>query len=216
MSLNVPVAVGDVLEVRVVCAGNDSQAGENVLHYVCPVVVGGMVGIQDVVDFLAATLGSVYQPLLNQTAVFSGVAVRKVFPLPGSITVKSTASPLVGSGGTVPLPEQVSGICRKLTTLGGRHGRGRLYIPFPSVFASGALGLPTPAYLTGLGILAGVLAADQTVTVGINSVLLSPGLWNRKPPLVIGSFTLIQGVATEGGWATQRRRGFFGAKNAAF
>lgn len=213
MPINPLVAVGDIIEVVVRCQSPNVQAGINVLHYVVSEGVGGAVGLANIASSLGPTLGTVYVPLLHNLAEYVGVTLAIVFPLPRSYAVFSVGPPAPGTAGPLALPDQTCGLITKLTGLGGRHGRGRLYVPFPAVASATPLGQPTSAYLASLIDLGLAIQAPVTVTVGSNSVTLSPCLINRSVPLGLAATNPIQGFTVRTGFATQRRRSYFGRAN---
>ena len=213
MALNPPVTAGDIILAVVRCDAPDLQAGENVLHYVISASAGAGVGLLDVANALFALKAPVYGPVIANAAQFSSVTCTSIFPLPRSLSVKSTTAPVVGTGGIGLLPEQVSGIVKKRTLVGGRHGRGRAYIPFPADIDNSATGRPTVAYVTALATLALEMLTPVLVTVGAATVLLDPCIVNRSVPISLAATTPVLDTNAEASWATQRRRGNFGRPN---
>lgn len=206
---------GDYIEATLGCDAPDSQVGVNVLHYLVG-LVAGTVNVQMAADAIAAYFSGAYIQLLSSTATFSGCKVRIIFPLPASSAAKSAAPPVAGNSGSARLPEQVSGLIKKMTGLGGRHGRGRLYVPFPSSVDSTPLGYPSAGYLVSLANLASLVPGVITVGSGVNTAPLTPMILNRKKPLTLASVTPVSGAIARTGWATQRRRGYFGHHNLPF
>lgn len=213
MALNPLVTAGSILEVVNRCDSADVQAGENVLHYVVSASTGVGVGLSDIGVHLFDAFKVLYAPMLANTCVFSSVTVTEIFPLPRSLAVRVAPGPVAGTGGAVPLPEQAAGLFTKLTLFGGRSGRGRAYIPFPSVTANGPAGVPTAAYQLLLNALMGAMTNTINVAIGGNSVALSPCLVKRSVPISLLATTPVVDGELRVGWATQRRRSYYGRRN---
>lgn len=213
MAIDVNVIAGDILEVVARCDAPDAQAGENVLHYTVSASAGAGLGLRYISETLRSIFAPLYAPLLANTCQFTAVFATQIFPLPRSITIRSTGAATLGTGGATPLPEQCAGLFTKLTINGGRTGRGRAYIPFPPELLNGATGRPLPAYITALTSLALALTIPQNMTVGANSVTLFPCIVNRKMPLGLAATTPVLDYFVRQGWATQRRRSYYGRTN---
>jgi hypothetical protein len=204
------IAVGDTLEIKVgtYCAG---QAGINVLHYDVESVGAVPRQLHEVAldfDTLAAPL---YKALIGNNASYYGVQVKRVRP--GAETAAYVSAAFVGSGDVAnlqALPTQVSGIITKQTALAGRSNRGRVFVPFPGyLFHDGINERPTAAYLVPLAALKTFLVASFTSGLGVDTATLDPVIYNQ---LTGARVEVINGRANQK-WATQRRRGNYGAAN---
>lgn len=109
----------------------------------------------------------------------------------------ATASPGSASGNTCP--PQVTALLRKITALGGRAGRGRLYFPgVPEAQVSGS-GLLSDAWVNGL-------AAEMDATMAQIAIGLAIPVLLHAAGSPISTPTPITGFSTAGRCATQRRR----------
>jgi hypothetical protein len=202
------MAIGDLYQIRFVSFDTD-QIGLNIRHYVATASVAPEPSRVQIADFFTAAFAPTMQTMLNANAIFKGCDVRQLLPPPATIADHTTAAQVPGLVATPAAPRQVSGLIKLSTPLAGRAGRGRFYMPFPattSVQADGAMG---PAYFVNLGTLATKLNQGQTIPNGGGSLTLFPVIFHRKT----GTFTLVTGTVARQGWATQRRRGFFGRIN---
>jgi len=203
----VPVAVGDVLQVRAVAFANN-QISVNVLHYRVSAIAGAP-DLQLMPPPIDASWAAVYKPLMSINANWRGIGVRRLTPTP-TIEFQSITSAGAGTNAGDLIPLQMSGIITKQTGQPGRANRGRVYVPFPSETSNGASGEPTAAYVTALNTLAGILLTTQTYTHGgINSMTLFPVLKQHGTVHI----TDILSARSNGKWAAQHRRGDFGRPN---
>jgi len=154
-----------------------------------------------------------YQALLHASTSLRGVAWRKIFPAPVSASFNSTDPAVNGVGLGDLLPKQTAGLLSKRTSAIGRHGRGRAYVPFPSEGDNSVLGVPSAPYITLLTNLAIVFSGVRSYTIPAPNggvVAGNFGLFDKTA----FSFSTLNQLVPRPIWATQRRRGDFGASNA--
>jgi hypothetical protein len=165
-----------------------------------------------VLTHFAALVPVVVKPLLHQSAFYAGLGIRGVkgFTLSNAAPAYDDANSGIGTGGLNPLPSQVAGLVTLVTNSAGRHGRGRVYVPFPAQSDVSGLEVPTAAYVAKLDSLGGFLDDVQTVAAGGNSVTLTPCIVNRD---LISTIDIVN-FRSRTKWATQRRRGDYGPGNA--
>jgi hypothetical protein len=204
-----PVVNGTILRQTVGCYLSP-QVAINQVHW----EVSGLVGTvsdQDCCDDLNIFAANAYIPILNINATYWGVKIQIVqttFPKPIPV-VNASLTAVGGVAGDV-LPYQICGIFTKFTNNGGRIGRGRFYVAFPSEGLNTAAGQPSAAYLTLLGTLASNFCTQATITGGSGTCVLNPILYHYgAPPFP----TPITGFRANPKWATQRRRGDYGKTN---
>jgi len=101
---------------------------------------------------------------------------------------------------------QVCGILKKITGSGGKTGRGRMYLPFPSEGSNAIGGVPSATYQTDGDALGAYIANNITVGTGGNTVTLAFAL--DKPPYNSTTYKDILTCVTRDVWGTQRRRSF--------
>lgn len=208
MGLNLPLALGDTLSVQFGTYWN-GQAGINTLH-VQVVQAVGLPTLADVAKGYDDLVHAAYKDLLTSTATYYGVRAQRITPLPRSMAEISTLHTGVGLGGTEGMPGQVSGIIGWATAKAGRAFRGRIYIPFPDENDhNNNTNAPSDSYILRLKTLGDILAAEQTVTNGVNTATLLPCIWHRKG---IANTTILE-ARPRLKWATQRSRGAYGAVN---
>lgn len=202
--------INDILEVRHYCV-EGPQTAINVLHARVTALGGGGLTQQQIAASAGIAIGNFYRACLNNTAVYYGVGVQKVAPLPRLASEYSSGGSGGGTGGADPLPYQVCGFIKKFTILAGRHGLGRMYVAFPPRQAqAAAIENPTPAYQANVAVLSTFVTGSITYTVGGASTSLDYGLYDVKNKV----FTSTIGAVMIPKWATQRRRGDYGRVNA--
>jgi len=201
--------VGDVYQVSPMCFYDD-QLGILALHMsVQSVVAGGPTDLQ-----LAAFLDNVWAPLIKPTipAVvdYIGFQVQKVFPAPRLNAAHSVAHAGVGTATGNPLPTQTAGLINGSSSVPGRSGHARVYPAFPATSHNDTDASPTAGYLTLLDNIAAELLINRIVAgAGAATATLAYGVFSRK----LGVCSPFTETGPEDGWATQRRRGFFGRPN---
>lgn len=194
------LAVNNLLELKFYC----HQRGQytiNTRHYRVTGIVGtGETDVNAGIK-LNTELAGAFIACVGADAQFLGVSIQLVKPIRRPKTVLTTSA---GDGGLEgePLPRQVAGLIKVTTDEASRHGRGRMYVPFPTEAVNTATGVPSGAYVDALNNLA--LKLDDIITVGGggNTATLQPVLWNRATDARIQ----VTGAAAAAVWATQRRR----------
>lgn len=201
---------GNIIETRFVCFIPE-QIAVNRLYYVVENVLGTGADTDDAAAALNTQFAFGYRGMMPSSASYRGVSVQRIFPLPR--TVASIDVTLAGVGQALGglQPSQVAALVAKRTDFAGRAFRGRAYAPFPSDTFQAADGNPSTAFVTG-ELLTFANSVNTVITAGFspNTVDLRPTLW--KVPA--GPSTPLTNTVARANWATQRRRGGFGAKNA--
>lgn len=210
----VPIAVADVLLARIVCEASD-QISLNMLAYTVQAVAGAGSTLRDAATLIDTNFAATFKPCLGVPATYYGVGCRK-FVAGGRLSAENstTASTGPGTGGALLVARQTCGMITKQTVLGGRGGRGRMYVPFPGTISCDTSGVPTAAYLALIGTIGTALLATLTNGGGLTliPVLLRYPRPNRLPPIAIGT-TPLAGFTTRLKWATHRTRGSYGKTN---
>jgi hypothetical protein len=109
------------------------------------------------------------------------------------------------------LPKQVCGLISKRGDVPGKHGRGRIYMPFPMEVDSAPDGRPTPGYIAANAAWAALGLVVSTRSFAAGSVVWIPVIYRRSNPAL--SSYILSSHASEF-WATQRKRGDYGRPNA--
>ena len=128
---------------------------------------------------------------------------------------RNTAVAGACTGGTGHLPTQNAGLLGFLSSIGGSQGRGRMYVPFPFTSAVTATGLLSAGYQTKLRDLGNAFTPGFIVpNVGVGGGTLTVRPCTKftvgtTPPLAFA----MTGITIGDGFATQKRRGFFGKPN---
>lgn len=207
------IAVGDKYQVKIFCKFAP-QLSVNIRHYIITAVSNPGTE-QKLCDAVSLALGSAIKPLLAGLASFFGVETQKL--VGAAFVTQATSNSGIGSGSVTSdgLPGQVSGLISLRTGLPGRANRGRLFIPFPAEADNNAtLAFPAPdlSYITRLATL-GLLLVTLTVTTTdspASVVTLAGQIYHRGS----NSFTPATTAVGQPNWATQKRRGGYGAPNA--
>jgi len=194
------VSVNDVLELKFY-SHQQGQYAINTRHYRVTAIGGA--GRTDAnfcvaMDTLFAPL---FKALMCTNAQYVGTSAQIIRNIRRPKTVVTGGS---GSGtlDTDALPRQTAGLIQLKTDEASRHGRGRMYVPFPDEGSNSPLGIPTMDYITLLDNLAVKLDDVQTITVGADSATFQPVIYNRVTHSVIP----VTSANTLNLWATCRRR----------
>jgi hypothetical protein len=195
------MAIGDVYRVRAVCVAN-AQNGINISHWRVVAFAGS--GGSD--GQLAAVAEGIFAPLykgvLSANAVWYGIDVQKILPLPIALAVPRTTLTGAGTAGAPMMPGQVAGLLRYTTGIAGRSGRGRSYIPFMSQASADAQGKVVAGYTTLLNALLAAFLTNMNYGTGGNTSQVAPCLLNKRT----GATTLVTAGTSSGQFWSQRRR----------
>jgi hypothetical protein len=192
-----------------------SQLAVNNIHWLVAVVTGATFTNEDMASQLWTTFVPAIKPLVTNGALLQSVLTQRVSPIPRTFPYTyPTATPVNGTGGLTPGPDQISGIITFMTAKAGRKYRGRMYVPFPdaAAFDPTAGGRPTGTYTTALQGLANMFASAHALTG-------QPGNTTTLQPVILHRPTLTYDPILTGRgnqkWAGQHRRGSYGKINAA-
>lgn len=204
-----PLANNQIYQVKFT-HWTQGQLGLNVRYYQVFNVVGDSVSVQEAADQMSNSYAPVIKPCMSSEAEYLGLSLKKIFPLPVELGVISDDGAGFGLSSAVLLPTQVAGIITLRSALAGRENRGRVYVPFPSGDdLDAATGDPTAGYIANLADLGDFFRDELTFTVGANSAQFRPVIAGPdgqvRAPII--EFT------ARSRFATQRRRGQYGAKN---
>lgn len=205
-----PVAVGDILEVKIACYCRD-QLALNLVHCRMTVIPGAAPTYPKLAEGAESIWAVSVKAAINSEADFLGVTIRSVYPAPLGQEYISTLLAGTGGGAGDVLPLQVTGIVTKRTLAPGRKYRGRMYVPFPGEGDSAVTGKPNAGYLTKIDALSSILKSAATATAWGAGVTGEWIVYRRTTPL---DSRAISGTTNQPKFATQRRRGSYGRPNA--
>jgi hypothetical protein len=202
------MALNDIVMARIVCTlGN--QTAFTVRHYKSTIYAGALDTRQALATALDTGLAATWKNAMSNEATYRGVMVKRIFPLPPTVDSFTIASAGLGAVVGTALPKQTSGVVSLRTANAGRAFRGRAYIPFPSEVDNIANGLPQAAYNTALVNIGIALLLTKSVVNGPTSETWTPVLYHR----LSNTTDPLTAAIARNFWATQRRRGDFGAQN---
>jgi len=205
---------GDRVELRIYCyATAQQQIGINTVRMKIDTIGPTVDPIRsdDLNAALSAFFAPSYKALLDSSCVYLGTSMQ-LFPQRTFVADWSKEGAGAGSVVGNDAPAQVSGLITLRTNYAKRSGRGRLYIPFPSVTSNDTTGIPTNAYMVLLNQLAELFDSPIPLLVGPDTVAvtLHCEIDNANGTGIEKAVVLSEGVQK---WATQRRRGSYGQKN---
>lgn len=155
----------------------------------------------------SATANTIYNAFTGATAPFQAAWINTGYSFLGvSVTEMTGTGPVVGQHfdtivGTLsgdPMPVNCAVLLRKNTSLGGRKGRGRMYLP-PCFFGESGV---DPA-----GVIAGVLLGPLSARFNAaNGQLIGVGIFLSLLHEDGSAATPINGFSAQSVIATQRRR----------
>lgn len=200
------IVVGDWIKVRQV-AKNTAQYGMNVLKYQCTSAAGAPVTIADVAKYFDTNVAASFAPLLCSNALYWGYGATKVKPVLAPLPeFECHAGRGAGGGGAFILPTQSAPLVSLRTAFGGRHSRGRMYLPFADTTALDVSGALTAAFKVLINALIAALGMPGGIVVpnagGTGTVTLIPNVTDR----LIGSAFVIVATIIRNFTGTQRRR----------
>jgi len=202
--------VDNKVETKTFCAAGD-QVGINVRNWVCTDIVGDTsFDDQILVDELSKRVALLHKPFMPSVASYLGMYLATI-NVPGipSGVVTSHLGTGAGTASGDLLPRQASALLHFETVLAGRHGRGRMYIPFGTEDFNTSAGELITIGLAVADALRLFYGTPQTVSNAGVHCQLWPAVRDRATNVL----TLIFESRTEKRWATQRRRGQFGRQN---
>lgn len=203
-------ANGEVWRVRPLCfCPSLQQLGQIDLACEISSVVGAFTD-DDLADAMDALFGPLLKPWMASVSSYIGTVVVRLNPAPVSVSVASAVAAGVGSTGNDQLPTQCAGLLTLRTRTIGRSARGRAYIAFPCLSEVDPTGVLSAGALVTLGNLATALTTVLVMSPGGGVTANATfGVWSKK----LSSFFPFSDAAAANGFATQRKRGFFGRRN---
>lgn len=208
--------MGDLIRAAFRCQ-TGGQQGEVTCEYSVTAVAGTGISTQDAADQLTILSDAQWPAILTPQSHTLGVRVELVNRANAQVLQSAygvdSRDPGVVSGPMAP--GGAAAIVRKRTGLAGPGFRGRMFVPFiPASFLSDSGELTAASRVTYL-TFANALISVMTLTVGANSVTLTPSIEHRvsdRFPLPVTD-QYITTVDVPGLVGYQRRRGDYGKPN---
>lgn len=198
----IQVQLNDVVEVKVFCSYEEQQS-VNVRHYKVTAVTAGTVTDQNLANTLGPSLSNVYLAAIHEAASYRGLTAQIIYPTARPSVFDVTGAGL-GPDDNDPMPPQICGLVKLTTSLAGPGGRGRIYLPFPSIAQYGATGEWNAPYIAMMEDIVDQWLIERVITVGIGNATFTPVLYNRTAHTT----TPIVDYIVRENPATQRRRSF--------
>lgn len=206
--MTTPIVVNDLVKVRV-CCQETNQISLNSLTYKITALTGAPT-YEDLAGHLAANLSGAYAPFISNTSKFYGISMQRYFPtaMQPVIAIRND----VGTGGATTAPRNAAAIITKKSSVPGKQGRGRIYVPFIATANLSVDGSISPA---------GLVLMDAIITAGLATVTalvvnFAGDTVSFDPTLVsaTGIFrSALVGAYSKSLVGTQKRRGDFGRPN---
>jgi len=199
---------GEVLFSRV-CGTIGNQLGENTFSWICGGKTGGGASLLEIAAGLDASYVAQYKALMSSEATYAGTGVKNM-TAPKTMEYADVSNAGVGTVVQAALPTQLSYLIKKTTILGSRGNHGRIYPFFAPVTAVGPSGIMTSSFYTTLQALAAAIPLNLLITGAAGTITVVMLLRHGKTSF---TYTPVSGLVASPLWATQRRRGEFGAPN---
>jgi len=209
------MTVGNIYKHRVYCYFGD-QVGINTRYFQVGAIAGpavselAFIAVQDII------FAALYKPALTDGAEYIGSDIQNItvgppYPLQSG----TSANQGNGTGGTLPMGAQVSGLISTRTAMSGPAFRGRSYIPFPSADSTDATApaFPNAAYSAQLQLIANAALGTVGYTIGGGTVSVTWVIYHYQPAALRALPTPITAAFPTGSYATQKRRGNYGRLN---
>lgn len=205
------IELGQVVRAQFYCSMN-AQLSINSRYWILAVASGvTQIPSQSLADHLSTQVSGLFKDAMSENATYRGTRVSQTET---PATLKPSDSIIGFGAGTVlanALPSQCAGLIRYSSNNAGRRGEGRNYIPFATSEDITATGDCAAGYGLKLVAIAGELGAPQVVAVPGGSGTFNPVLWSRT---MVGPPPNVTTSTTATGFATQRKRGYFGKTNS--
>lgn len=209
--------IGDILEVRSVCAnGDNDQIAINVFHYRMESQGSTAPVLQEIANNFHTAFENQYAFVMPPSCQFAGIGVKNITP-PATVEFVSTLPDAAGVGPPGELPNQVSYVVNFKTILSGRGHRGRCYPGFPPRDHANAQGNMSIAGITAVQLWASGFPITQNTGGGSETAVFRAVVLRRTQgglPLPFPSYDFITTCTARLRFGTQRRRGDFGRTNA--
>lgn len=209
--MSIILAAGDVIRIRVGCY-QDNQAAYNIRYGSVSNVAGQGINLDALATAIDALVAPLYKLVLSTNAEYIGVgaAIRAVAAADNSVEFADTSNRGAGQVAGDPLPKMVCGIVTINSLQAGRAGRGRMYIPFAGETDNLATNKPQQSYQDGIANIGSEFIGTKTYgtapdTIDFKWAVSSPTRGTVGPDATTRT--------ARGKWATQRRRGDYGAAN---
>lgn len=205
---------GDYFSVQLIARHGDQIAMNTFLYSIGTVI--GTISDQQCIDAVSVQIGPHLKACMSAEAEYRGA----VGQLETGLNIYQRVYSIMqqGAGGVAgePLPRQIAGLITRRGEFAGRHHQGRIYVPFPSESSNDpTLGRPSIGYAALIGTYAGDMYTTVTPALGGSSAILTPYYrYQTGTPPNTFAFPYVSSQARDY-WATQRRRGDFGAKNVS-
>lgn len=196
------MVLNDVMEFASVVY-NANQNAINVSHWKVTNVGGTGLSLQQAADGLSTLWAAQMKPCVPNGGTYKGAKARVVFPTPTAVLISTNGAGAGTLGAGDQLPPQVASVITLRASTAPPRTRGRLYMPAPTEAENSGTGVPTAAYITACAGIRTIMQVAQVITVGANSLTLTPVLYHRKPPQATYA---IDSVVSRSFWGTQRRR----------
>lgn len=205
-------ALNKLVRVTIAATYTDAQVQENNMAFLCTNPGGGdsRAALGSAVQALYTTH---YVPKMATVSQLYGYHVQTLMPRPIDTSVQAIAL-VPGTGSAIPMPTQVRPVLTWGSALGGRGGRGRLYLFTPDSSQQDPATLyPLAAFTTAISALATAIRAPITVggsTWQLHIAHRIPGV----PPAAstYSSIAVTTGIGSQR-FGTIRKSGNYGKTN---
>jgi hypothetical protein len=209
-----PMSVLDLYSCRLVTSA-DNQVAINTVYYLTASIGSPPSTDQDLADSVSAAVATAIRACMTNSATYKGCLVQRVNPRPPQVDVVSVVGAGSGSGGTTPIPHQVSGVLSWYTASAGRQHRGRIFVPFPDISSDDTDRTPTVTYTTNITAVGTALRTVTALATGGRTATVNFVLAHKQLPGPIWSSASITAILGQKKWGTQRRRGNYGRANTS-
>jgi hypothetical protein len=150
------------------------------------------------------------QAIITIETKILGVKCSQFRDVPGDVPLAGIATSTdVGSVANPTAAKQTALVITKTTLVGGKRGRGRMYLPPPGVSAIDLGGEPTAAYLALAATFYGAVYGFSSLTIGPANAVFIAAVHGK----VILGFIAQTSFIVRPRFGTQRRRGAYGRPN---
>lgn len=179
----------------------DQQTVENVLTYKYPQDISDS-SLQQLCTLAIAWWNANLKPLQSNQAALLTVKATDLTTQNGPVVEDTTGLPIVGTGGTASVPNNVSVAIKLITANRGRSYRGRIYhIGLPTSTVTGnTVASATRTSLRNAWLAAQTLGSNPSWTLAVGS------RYSNNAPRVTGLATTVTDVSVNATVDSQRRR----------
>lgn len=208
--------VGDILSAKIWSSLSD-QAAVNSYNFAVISSAGAGATDQDLANGMDLLCSTFYKTFMASSVNYDGCQVYFLLRTGGILPspVQSTTHAGSGTGNAMALPKNTCPILKYRGIGRGPSQRGRVFLPFASIDATTALGVPTAAINTLITAFGVGLASPTVIGTPPNTVTVVWGIVHRHVPPAVPTLSAIVTAISADKFGQMHKRGDYGRSNGS-